>query len=86
MKAYLKSRARVIAAFVLFEGIFAAVLLLSGVPMGAFGYASALCAAAAAVWGVFDFVKFRRKTRILEQLKEEIELTCENLPEPENAV
>ena len=36
MKAYLKSRAKVITAFLLFESIFAAVLLLSGVPLGAF--------------------------------------------------
>ncbi|MDY4588522.1 MAG: sensor histidine kinase [Oscillospiraceae bacterium] len=85
MRAYLKSRARVIAAFLLFEGIFAAVLLLSGVPLGAFGYASALCGAAAAGYGVYDIVKFCRKRRILEQLREEIELTCDNLPKPEDA-
>ena len=86
MKAYLKSRAKVITAFLLFESIFAAVLLLSGVPLGAFGYASALCGAAAVCYGVCDFVHFRRKCRILEQLKEEIEITCENLPKPEGAV
>lgn len=86
MKAYLKSRARVIAAFLLFEGIFAGVLLLSGVPMGAFGYATALCGAAAAVWGVIDVVHFRAKCRTLEQLKEEIEISCDNLPKPEGAV
>lgn len=85
MRAYLKSRARVIAAFLLFEGIFATVLLLSGVPLGAFGYASALCGAAAAGYGVYDIVKFSGKLRTLEQLKDEIELTCDNLPKPEDA-
>lgn len=86
MKAYIKSRAKVITAFLLFEGIFAAVLLLSGVPLGVFGYASALCGAAAVCYGVYDFAHFRRRCRILEQLKEEIEITCENLPKPEGAV
>ncbi len=86
MISYLKARIRVIAAFALFEGIFAVVLLLGGAPLGAFGYASALCAAAAAGFGIFDYVKFRRKQGVLRQLKEEIDITCENLPKAGNAV
>lgn len=86
MKAYLKSRARVIAAFLLFEGIFAVVLLVSGVPLGAFGYASALCGVTAAGFGIYDFIVFRRKCSTLKQLTKEIEITCENLPQPSSAV
>lgn len=86
MTAYLRSRKRVIAAFALFEGIFAAVMLLGGVPLGAFGYASALCGAAAVGFGVYDFVKFRRKCRVLRQLNDEIKITCDDLPQPEDAV
>ena len=85
MKAYLKSRAKVIAAFIVFEGIFAVVLLVSGLPVGAFGYASALCGASALVYGVYDFLIFHRKCLSLEQLLEEIEITCENLPRPDGA-
>lgn len=43
MRAYLYARRRVIAAFLLFAAVFGVVFWLGGVPMGAVGYASAIC-------------------------------------------
>ncbi|MBP0982806.1 MAG: sensor histidine kinase [Oscillospiraceae bacterium] len=86
MIAYLKSRIRVIAAFALFAAVFAVVFLLGGIPLGAVGYASAVCGAIALVFGIADYLKFRRKCAVLEKLKEEITVSCDNLPEPENVV
>ncbi len=86
MIAYLKSRIRVIAAFALFAAVFAVVFLLGGIPLGAVGYAAAVCGAAALAFGIVDYLKFRRKCAALEKLKEEITVSCDNLPEPGNAV
>lgn len=85
MKAYLYARRRVIAAFLLFAAVFFTVFWLGGVPMGAVGYAFAICGALAAAYGVRDFLRFRRKCSVLDKLADEIEVSLDNLPEPHNA-
>ena len=51
MRAYLYARRRVIAAFLLFAAVFGVVFWLGGVPMGAVGYASAICGVLALAFG-----------------------------------
>ena len=55
MRAYLYARRRVIAAFLLFAAVFGVVFWLGGVPMGAVGYASAICGVLALAFGCADF-------------------------------
>lgn len=86
MRAYLYARRRVIAAFLLFAGIFAAVFWLGGVPLGAVGYAAAVCGAFALAFAAVDLIRFRRKCAALEKLREEVAVSLDNLPEPQNAV
>lgn len=86
MKEYLHARRRVIAAYLLFTAVYGIVSWLGRVPAGAAVYAGAICTVLALGWGVWDFICFRRKQRLLEKLREEPEINPELLPEPDNAV
>lgn len=86
MRAYINSRRRVIAAFLLFAAVFAVVFWLGGVPLGAVGYAFLICAVLGIAYGCADFLKFRERCETLRKLQEEIIVSADNLPEPQNAV
>ena len=85
MRAYLYARRRVIAAFLLFAAVFGVVFWLGGVPMGAVGYASAICGVLALAFGCADFLSFRQRCAVLKKLQDEITVSVDNLPEPQNA-
>lgn len=85
MRAYLYARRRVIAAFLLFAAVFGVVFWLGGVPMGAVGYASAICGVLALAFGCADFLSFRQRCAVLKKLQDEITVSIDNLPEPQNA-
>ena len=85
MRAYLYARRRVIAAFLLFAAVFGVVFWLGGVPMGAVGYASAICGVLALAFGCTDFLSFRQRCAVLKKLQDEITVSVDNLPEPQNA-
>lgn len=85
MRAYLYARRRVIAAFLLFASVFGVVFWLGGVPMGAVGYASAICGVLALAFGCADFLSFRQRCAVLKKLQDEITVSVDNLPEPQNA-
>ena len=72
MREYLYARRRVIAAFLLFAAVFGVVFWLGGVPLGAAGYASAICGVFALAFGCVDFLRFRRRCAVLKKLQEEI--------------
>lgn len=86
MREYLYARRRVIAAFLLFAAVFGVVFWLGGVPLGAAGYASAICGVFALAFGCVDFLRFRRRCAVLKKLQEEITVSVDNLPEPQSAV
>ncbi len=86
MTAYLKARRRVIAAFVVFAAVIAVVYTLGGVPLGATGYAGAICGSLALAAGIVDYIRFNRKRSTLEKLREQITISCSDLPEPDNAI
>ena len=85
MRAYLYARRRVIAAFLLFAAVFGVVFWLGGVPMCAVGYASAICGVLALAFGCADFLSFRQRCAVLKKLQDEITVSVDNLPEPQNA-
>lgn len=85
MKEYIYARRRVICGALLMAAVCAAVFLAGGVPAGAVGYAAALCGAISIVIFIVDLVKFRRRRSILARLREDITVSCENLPVPDNA-
>lgn len=86
MRGYIHARQRVIAAFLLFAAIFAVVFWLGGVPVGAVGYAFLICAVLGLAYGCVDFLRFRERCIVLRKLQEEINISADNLPEPQNAV
>lgn len=86
MRGYIHARRRVIAAFLLFAAIFAVVFWLGGVPVGAVGYAFLICAVLGLAYGCVDFLRFRERCTVLRKLQEEINISADNLPEPQNAV
>lgn len=84
--SYLYLRRRVIAAFALFSGVFAAVFALYSLPMRAVGYGAAICLAAALCFGARDCYCFIRRHKALLSLKDEITVSLDNLPEPRGAI
>ena len=86
MRDYLHFRRRVIGAALLFAALSAVILFLGGVPLGALGYPAAVCGVLGLCFGVWDLLHYRRKIRTLEKLRDDITVTCDNLPEPENSV
>lgn len=85
MKEYIYARRRVICGALLMAAVCAAVFLAGGVPAGAVGYAASLCGAISIAIFIVDLVKFRRRRSILARLREDITVSCENLPVPDNA-
>ena len=53
--------------------------------MGAVGYASAICGVLALAFGCVDFLRFRQRCAVLKKLQDEITVSVDNLPEPQNA-
>lgn len=86
MRDYLHFRRRVIGAALLFAALSAVILFLGGVPLDALGYPAAVCGVLGLCFGVWDLLRYRRKIRTLEKLRDDITVTCDNLPEPENSV
>lgn len=86
MKEYVYARRRVICGGLLMAALCAAVFLAGGVPMGAVGYAAAVCGGISAAIFIVDLVKFRRRRNTLGKLRDEITVSCENLPAADSAV
>lgn len=86
MKDYLWCRRRVITAFLMFAAVFAVVSALGGIPLGAVGYAAVICAVLGSGYGVYDYLKFRRRKITLEKLTDDITVSCDGLPEPDGSI
>ncbi len=83
---FLYSRRRIIAVILTVGAVFALFLLLYEIPLVAVLYAVLISAAVTAFAAVGDFLRYRRKCRILDELQSEILLTMEHLPEADNDV
>ena len=79
---YLKERIWFVLLLAVCTALFALVLFLYELPVEAAGYGGLLCAAALGIWTVVDFIRYRRKIRLLESLLGQASLLLDKLPEP----
>lgn len=83
---FLYSRRRIIAVILVVAAVFALFMYVYGVPAQALIYAGAVCAAVAAFAAAGDFIRYYNKHKLLEELKNEILFTTENLPAGDNGI
>ncbi len=86
MSGFLYSRRRIIAVILTVGAVFTLFLILYGVPASAIFYAIIICAVVTGMAAVGDFLRYRKKCRLLSRLGAEILLTIEHLPEIDNKV
>lgn len=83
---YILSRRKSIIAFAVFAAVFAVTFSLYNLPLDAVGYGVLICAVIAAIAWAIDFAAHLKRHRLLRALSEEIAITCENLPKPDNVI
>ena len=71
LKAYLKERRLMLAAFLLFVGVFAVSFALYGLPLAAVGYPAGLCVLLGACLAAWDYGRAARRHKALKRLREE---------------
>ena len=79
---YLRLRKSMLVSGLGCAGICAVTFLLYRLPGEAVGYALALWAVPALLWMGWDYSRFRRKHKRLQELASYADMTLENLPEP----
>lgn len=84
LKAYIRARRNIIAAGIIWILIFFCLFMLEHVSVKAVWYPTLLCAVFCLLIAVYDFVCFVRSHRQRMEAKKHIEITLDNLPEPEN--
>ncbi|MGV8905198.1 MAG: sensor histidine kinase [Acetobacterium sp.] len=82
--AYIKSRLKVLIAFVLFTIIFTIVYALYGLPLEPIIYSVELVISLGVVFASMDFVRFYQKHQILARLITSISFNVKELPDPKN--
>lgn len=80
--SYLKERLKCIVVYMCFIFIFSIVFALYSLPLGTILYATLLCAALAMILSMDDFYKYYRKHKRLQDIKNNITITLDNLPIP----
>ncbi len=83
---YLRARRRVALYFLLCTGIFCIVFTLFRLPVAAAVYGSLICALPLGYAAVRDWLHWRQKYFILQNLRQEILNTTDNLPVPGDVV
>ena len=78
---YLRARLGTLALLVLSWAIFAALAALGGMASENVAYAAGLCAVCALCAAAVDFVRFRQKCRLLDELSRQMRLAEQNLPD-----
>lgn len=86
IKEYLREQWRLFGMAAIWLGIFFLMFSLTEVPFRYIWYPTLLCAVIFLSYTIFDFGKFIRRHHELERLKQHIEVTLDNLPEPESMV
>ena len=80
LKAYLKERRLMLAAFLLFVGVFAVSFALYGLPLAAVGYPAGLCVLLGACLAAWDYGRAARRHKALKPLREAGEAVLLDLP------
>ena len=80
LKAYLKERRLMLAAFLLFVGVFAVSFALYGLPLAAVGYPAGLCVLLGACLAAWDYGRAARRHKALKRLREAGEAVLLDLP------
>ena len=78
---YLRARLGTLALLALSWAIFAALAALGGMASENVAYAAGLCAVCALCVAAVDFVRFRQKCRLLDELARQTRLAEQNLPD-----
>ena len=78
---YLRARLGTLALLTLSWAIFAALAALGGMASENVAYAAGLCAVCALCAAAVDFVRFRQKCRLLDELSRQMRLAEQNLPD-----
>ena len=78
---YLRARLGTLALLALSWAIFAALAALGGMASENVAYAAGLCAVCALCAAAVDFVRFRQKCRLLDELSRQTRLAEQNLPD-----
>ena len=84
LRAYLKSRIRVMAAFVLFMLVFAMVYALYYLPLEPIIYSAELVTALAVIFAGLDFIRFYQKHQRLTEAINEATVGVGELPRPKD--
>ena len=85
--SYLRRHYKVILMLVLFVLIYASVFALyDDLPVEAVFYAGALCAAVGALFFVAGFLRYRKKHKALETVREHVNVSLDGLPPASGAV
>ena len=69
LRQYFRERRWILVLLALWTALFAAVFFLYRLPVEAAGYGALLCLTALAVWGAVDFLVWRRRVRLLEEME-----------------
>ena len=80
--SYLKERLKFIVVYMCFIFIFYIVFALYSLPLGTILYATLLCTTLAMILSIYDFDKYYRKHKRLQDIKNNITITLDNLPLP----
>lgn len=83
---YIKSRVRIIIAFILISLIFASVFYLYRIPIEIVGYASLLSIFVCAIFSVLDYIKFYKKHRKLTWFFKTIVHDADNMPDAKDII
>lgn len=83
---YLKDRFHYLLIYSIFASVFLLVFYLYGLPINTIFYAMLICLAIAIVLIIYDFSKYRSKHNKLKDIKNNIAVTIENLPEAKTLV
>lgn len=81
--AYLRLLRKIIFLFAAFCAVFAVIFDLYRLPLGAVGYAAAVCGFIGALVAACDFSRYRARHRRLTALVREITVTADHLPVPD---
>lgn len=81
LRQYFRERRWILVLLALWTALFAAVFFLYRLPVEAAGYGALLCLTALAVWGAVDFLVWRRRVRLLEEMEGRAALLIGDLPE-----
>ncbi len=81
---YLKLHYKSLLIFTSFSAVFILVFYLYSVPVEAVGYAVIICLFLGSILLSISFLRFLKKHKMLLQLQDDVKVSLQNMPEPEN--